>query len=322
MEQTDSAVDRKFQSDNFYDQTPHFKRVHIYGGDIIAQKKTAGERVSPEDFKSFDSLHYAGYGSFLPWFESLEVKPKRVLDLGAGNGSSSRLLAHKYGCEVVAVEYLPYNCRVMAKLNEGCEEELTSNGGSVEIHEGDFLAYEPVDGRKFDLVIAFQVIYHFEKDLREKVYSKISSLLNEDGHVYIEDFCADEPLNEQNLTWSREIIKAANAGHLETKPQYEELLAEHNMFASQTKSLTKNYSAYVFERLQKWYDDKERCLRLLSENEFKRGAAILASTLHMFHDLDKDTLDLYPDVVENYDLSLLDTEQQLGGYQLVAVKRS
>lgn len=50
----------------------------------------------------------------------LDKKNLRVLELGAGIGGVSRILATKYDCEVTAIDYLYEHVEVNKQINKMC----------------------------------------------------------------------------------------------------------------------------------------------------------------------------------------------------------
>ena len=80
------------------------------------------------------------------------IRPRRVLDIGSGNGAFTALLA-RWGYEVVGIEYDPQGCAIAAE-----------NHPEIPFHclgvEADPDAVIEAAGGRFDMVIATEVVEH------------------------------------------------------------------------------------------------------------------------------------------------------------------
>lgn len=109
----------------------------------------------------------------------------RVLDLGAGYGGPARFLADNYGCRVVALNLSEVENERNRRINE--DQGLEN---LVEVVEGSFEEVPYEDGW-FDVVWSQDAILHSGE--REKVFSEVSRILNEDGEfVFTDPMKADE----------------------------------------------------------------------------------------------------------------------------------
>ena len=109
----------------------------------------------------------------------------RVLDLGAGYGGPARFLAENYGCRVVALNLSEVENERNRRINEDRGLE-----NLVEVVEGSFEEVPYEDGW-FDVVWSQDAILHSGE--REKVFSEVSRVLNEDGEfVFTDPMKADE----------------------------------------------------------------------------------------------------------------------------------
>jgi SAM-dependent methyltransferase len=103
---------------------------------VLEALRAAGrsvDRLDPDDLAALDEFHALGRPATLALADLASVQPgERVLDVGAGIGGPSRVLARHYGAEVVALDPTARFCR----LNEViCER--SSLAERVTVTEGD-----------------------------------------------------------------------------------------------------------------------------------------------------------------------------------------
>ena len=106
------------------------------------------------NFGSAQPPSYWAYGrlrALLMLQEATEVKPKRVLEVAAGDGSLSAVL-QRLGCEVVANDL----------RRENLEAAIShfSNRESIQILAGNIFEVDPNETGKFDFIAACEIIEH------------------------------------------------------------------------------------------------------------------------------------------------------------------
>jgi cyclopropane fatty-acyl-phospholipid synthase-like methyltransferase len=102
----------------------------------------------------------------------------RILEVGAGGGQTSVYFNREYGCQVTCTEGREYNLQPDAKEVECYIIDLEK--------ETD---WEQIEGRKFDLIIHWGVLYHldnWENSLRNCV-----KFLADDGYLSLESELID-----------------------------------------------------------------------------------------------------------------------------------
>ncbi len=73
--------------------------------------------LAPEDLAPIDEFHIRGRAATLDLISRLELSPEdRVIDIGCGKGGGARLVAEKFGCEVIGVDLTQAYCDTATEL--------------------------------------------------------------------------------------------------------------------------------------------------------------------------------------------------------------
>ncbi len=87
----------------FYDEHP-INEAQIEAA--VQRDGKALDHLTPEDLSPHDQDHYGGLAATDVLAAALHVGPgSRVMDVCSGLGGSARYLAHRYGCQVVGVDF-------------------------------------------------------------------------------------------------------------------------------------------------------------------------------------------------------------------------
>lgn len=111
--------------------------------------------------------------------EYVEIKPKKVLEIGAANGHRLMALREKYECEVFGIE--PSNQAV---------EAGNQNNLNMKVGTADILPYE--DGQ-FDVVIFGFCAYLIDPETHFKAFAEADRVLINNGYLVILDFLPPKP---------------------------------------------------------------------------------------------------------------------------------
>ena len=129
---------------------------------------------------------------------SLPPRP-RCLEIGCGQGVVTRLLAERYGAQVVASDYDPAQVAV-------ARERLADLDGPVEFRVVDARAV-PFDDAEFDAVFSFGVLHHIPGGWREAV-AEIARVLKPGGWFVFTDLVVS-PRAGRLMGWLGPLDEAA-----------------------------------------------------------------------------------------------------------------
>ncbi|RLN93222.1 hypothetical protein BBJ28_00009144 [Nothophytophthora sp. Chile5] len=141
--------------------------------------------VDPEELGTLDSMHFFGDEPICRIVELLAEAPgdecrKKVLDIGTGFGGTARLLAHRSGCTVHALELQPDLSAAGSALTRRCglSDRITHLNG-------DFMEL-PVAAGEYDTVVGLLCFLHIG-NWRE-LFQRCFDSLKPGGLLYVDDF--------------------------------------------------------------------------------------------------------------------------------------
>ena len=135
-----------------------------------------------DDTAAFDCMHYLGNEAIEIGAAKLGVKTgDSVLDIGSGYSGTGRYLHRHYGANVIGIEIQQslHDIAVLINRKNGVDESVKSINTNV----FTFGTSQPVD-----YIISMLCILHIED--RPALFSKLHSLLEPGGKMYIEDYFA------------------------------------------------------------------------------------------------------------------------------------
>lgn len=154
----------------------HYDRVSLADALIARLAEHGIERgaVTLEHLAALDQMHIRGHEATVELLDAMEIgEGMQVLDLGAGIGGPSRVLASRYDARVTALDLTPALCEANRELNE-----LVGLSGRIEVVEGDALAL-PFEDASFDRAISIHASMNIER--KRKMYREIRRVLKPGG---------------------------------------------------------------------------------------------------------------------------------------------
>lgn len=170
----------------------HVDRIERRLQDLGYSLSNQSEHIDPERLGTMDSLHFFGdepirrilrlisNGDGASASDNESEDAKKVLDIGTGYGGTARLLAHRSGCHVDALELQPDLSEAGKHLTRKCGlEQLISH------KTGDFLQL-PLLANEYDVVVGLLCFLHI--DNWSQLFQRCYDSLKEGGVMYVEDF--------------------------------------------------------------------------------------------------------------------------------------
>lgn len=130
--------------------------------------------IDKAEIQKYDYRFADNDGSTAAAIVSMVGKNKRVLEIGAGPGSISRVLKDRSGCNITAIEIDPGH---VAELSAFCDAVF-----SLDLNDENWAAaFEGVE--KFDTVVAAEILEHLVDPLATLKIAK--SLLSQQGQIIV-----------------------------------------------------------------------------------------------------------------------------------------
>lgn len=101
-------------------------------------------------------------------------KPTSIIDLGCGYGGYLHSIHHKF--PKIELNGVEINKELALKANNKLGDDVT-------IFHGDMVRFIETFPKKVDMVMGHNLLYYFPKNEREKLFVKISNVLNKNGIV-------------------------------------------------------------------------------------------------------------------------------------------
>ncbi|GMF64517.1 unnamed protein product [Phytophthora lilii] len=203
------------------------------------------DRVDPEQLAALDSLHFFGDEPICRVLELLAETPeeKTVLDIGTGFGGTARLLAHRGGCKVVALE-------LQSDLSEA-GRELTRRCGLEDqvMHvNGDFLEL-PTQINEYDAVVGLLCFLHIGN--WRPLFQRCFDSLKPDGVLYVDDFF----LRGETLTASDEntLKKEIYCAELLRREEIVSVLCACGFETPNFEDVTPKWQPYLSDRATQYH---------------------------------------------------------------------
>lgn len=245
-------------------------------------------QVDPEQLGALDSLHFFGDEPIRHIAKLLADNPedKRVLDIGTGYGGTARLLAHRCGCKVDALELQPDLSEAGRELTRRCGLD-----NHVTHLNGDFLEL-PILKKEYDTVVGLLCFLHIGH--WRQLFQKCFDSLKPGGFLYVDDFFVrgEELTNEDKVTLKQDVYCA----DLLRQEEIREVLSECG-----------------FEKID-WQDVTTKWLPYLTDRAFQYHAALAS---HIARDGEAAARDLdhfYASVARVFQAG------NVGGYTLIVRK--
>ncbi|TMW58664.1 hypothetical protein Poli38472_010223 [Pythium oligandrum] len=264
--------------------------------ELVPEKTSGDDSIDPEVLGTLDSLHFYGdepiqavqklLGQVRETRGVSDAAAQRVLDIGTGFGGTARLLAHRTGVQVDALELQPDLSDTGRELTRRCGLER-----QVTHLTGDFLV-RPVTHERYDVIVGLLCFLHIGQ--WRELFTRCCQSLQPGGVLYVEDFFRRNDEADFNDEEKRILREDVYCVELCVQAELQALIQECGLEVVQFEDVTTKWLPYVTKRAENYEANLEKHIMLDGE--------ATAKGLNHFY---KSVADIF-------------TRGNLGGYTLVA----
>ena len=217
----------------------HYYRSNLYET-ITGQLKKMDidlRHVKRKDLSAADEFHVRGAEVSRELAESIEIKNRKLLDIGCGVGGPCRMLADEFNCDVTGIDISAEFIRTATKLSE-----LTGFSDRTKFICGNATDL-PFGKNTFDIVWT----QHVQMNIRDKVkfYSEINRVLSGNGiFIYYDIFKKGNKKIDYPVPWAN----GPDISFLAKTTEVEGILGNLGFKKRQTTDQTKS-GIIFFEKL-------------------------------------------------------------------------
>ena len=202
-----------------------------------------------------------------------------MLELCAGNGSTSRFIADRFKCELTSVDFLPAFNALHEEMNRLCGITNTRivHADATQLD----LAGLGLEGQN-QIVYSLQSFYYIAN--KPALFAVCNKALVMGGRLYIEDHVVENniPLDEKEEEIA---VKFQFISRLQ-RPDYIKLLEDAGFHVDEYTFRTTEWSRYLFERSERFLRDKEQILKEYGEELWNtRYVAGIHISCRLYHQL-------------------------------------
>lgn len=221
--------------------------IRVAGGDKTSDEADA---LDPEVLARVDSLHFYDDEPVRHILKLLEDVPpsqddaRLVLDVSTGYGGTARLLAHRSGCDVHALELQPDMLAVGQALTRRCrlDNQVTHVLGNV------LDPPPPLLDSRYDAVVGLLSFLHIGN--WDTLFARCNESLRPGGFLFVEDFylCGMKLPHEDAEILRNDIYCSS----LLREDELREVLAKSGFRRFEIRDLTAQWTPYVVQRAEKY----------------------------------------------------------------------
>ena len=232
----------------------HVERIQI---EVESRGMLNSRSIDPIALSDIDCMHYEGNDALEDVIQAIKLdSSSKVLDVGSGFGGVARVLSSSSKCTTVAIELQPDIHRLAEDLTKRC-----GLSDLVKHIEGDILNYDLDklgDGPStFDGLTSFLVFLHIPD--KAALLSNCAKMLKRKGTLFVEDYyCRSSFTDAELISLSSDVF----CRDLPTKEQYIVVLKSAGFDDIQFIDKTKEWTAFVTDRLEKFEASKETFISL------------------------------------------------------------
>lgn len=177
-------------------------------------------------------ISLGGYEAVDAMFEGLDLKKKKILDVGSGIGGMAHYLCKKYGARVTGLEIHPW---MVEYSREKAPAELKDSLAFICYNEDKTI---PLPSKEFDIIYSKGVLTNVED--KKSLFKELFRLLKMKGTLCLVDWIVPDvrgPMKER--------LFLGDISFKETQASYHHLLSECGFHNIQFKNESAVYLGYV-----------------------------------------------------------------------------
>ncbi|MCX7770248.1 MAG: class I SAM-dependent methyltransferase [Proteobacteria bacterium] len=156
-------------------------------------KSKKGDPKNPESLCHFDQIHAGGFRATINLLNLIDIKENQILlDLGGGIGGSARILATKFRCKIINLDYSLNYCITGKKLSKLCNIEniFFINGDATQI---------PLKNN----LISHILLQHLNMNIKDKdtLLEECKRVSTNDGIIVFHEWFIKDNLNIDKLKY-------------------------------------------------------------------------------------------------------------------------
>jgi ubiquinone/menaquinone biosynthesis C-methylase UbiE len=257
---------------DYYDRNP------ISEAQVMAALRRRGlpldGRLIPEDLFDFDQDHYGGPSAVATLARRAGITaPSRVLDVCAGLAGPARVLAHRYGCRVVACELHAGRAGGAARLSRlvGLARRITVVRGDARIL--------PFGAGAFDACISQEGLLHI--DDKAAVLAECHRVLVSGGRLAFTDWIAQPRLAERER---RRLSQWMAATTLQGREAYRALLGRAGFHAIDAEDVSDEWRPILRSRFARYEAMRASTVATLGEARYAEYRQLYAFFVGLVED--------------------------------------
>ena len=228
--------------------------------------------IDLDTLNKYDQLHYHGKDAVLECIKRLRIRnTDKVLEVGAGWGGPSRVIAKETGAKVTALELQKDYSEIGAELTQ-----RTSLSSLVNHVTDDYLLvrFEKTD---FDAIVSWLALYHIPE--RETYTKKSFDILKNGGSFFVEGLIIGK---NSEPKMQEELKKTLYANSLVTYEAYITSLQRSGFTISYAKNMSQSWLNFTENRYKTLIANKGAYIKNHGPKGYKTIETFYRSAFHYF----------------------------------------
>jgi cyclopropane fatty-acyl-phospholipid synthase-like methyltransferase len=250
-----------FIKDLIYQPPDWARQVVLYDPNFVSQLRQVlqrlvsekGSALSYKDFTPYDNFHACGTKAVEEFFASCDFPPMTpILEVGAGIGGASRIIAGRFGVHIESVDYLSHFVEFSRELNQvfGLDQLINCTQADLNAPDTALGSYKCV----FSIGVA--------QALTDEGLKHIAASVEQGGLFYCEEYCLLKPRTEISEEELGLIISDYNLPHVRFIDDFIQLFADNGLQVVSSQDCSQEWAGH-------YWSGAEAKLATASEEELR-----------------------------------------------------